>query len=137
MITKSIQRAYDVMAARNWDTIYWAIDLHGVCFASTYSKGNYQFINDDCLVALKLISSKPENRLILWSSCYPEEYQPIINFFKAHDIPILGFNENPLEKNTHSGCFDTKFYFSILLDDKAGFDPAVDWQNIIEFYKRR
>jgi hypothetical protein len=73
----------------------------------------------------------PDNRLILWSSCHPEEYSAIIGFLEQHGIAVDYFNENPEIENTPSGNFEKKFYFSILLDDKAGFDPETDWDEIL------
>lgn len=132
---KAVERAYQIMVERNWDSIYWAIDLHGVCLHSTYEQGGYQWINDKVLPALKAITARPENKIILWSSCHPEEYGPIIRFFELQGIPILAFNENPEAKNTKSGNFDSKFYFSVLLDDKAGFDPQVHWDDILNYFR--
>lgn len=132
MINRAVLRAYRTMQERNWDTIYWAIDLHGTCFPSTYSQGGYQFINEQCRKTLQLLSSLPETKIILWSGCYPDEQQSIINFFEDNDIRVFAFNENPAEKNTKSGCFDQKFYFSIVVDDKAGFDPEQDWESIYQ-----
>ena len=33
-------------------------------------------------------------------------------------------------------CFEKKFYFNILLDDKAGFDPETDWSVIKEYLNK-
>jgi hypothetical protein len=134
MIVTAIKRAYSTARARGWDRIYWAIDLHGVCFKSNYVVNDYQFINDDVLPALQMLSLMEESVLILWSSAHPEEQKSIIKFFAEHGVQIDFFNENPLEANTATGCFDKKFYFSVLLDDKAGFDPDVDWDSIVKYF---
>lgn len=132
MIEKAIKRAYDVMLERNWNKIYWAIDLHGVVLKSNYENGSYEFINDDARIALQWMSVIDENILILWSSCHEEEQVKILEFFKENGIDIAYFNANPEVPNTKTGCFDKKFYFSVLLDDKAGFDPEVDWNYLYE-----
>ena len=36
-------------------------------------------------------------------------------------------NENNDVKNAGYGCYDDKFYFAVLCDDKAGWDPENDW----------
>ena len=133
-IIKSIERAYSLLQERNWDTIYWAIDLHGTCIKSNYVSGEYEWINEDALKCLQLIRSLKETRIILWSSVYSKEQLNIRKFFYENDVEVDFFN-NSLEKNTETGCFDTKFYFSILLDDKAGFDPDTDWKLIYEYLK--
>jgi hypothetical protein len=135
MIIKAIERAYRVMRERKWDTIYWAIDLHGVCLKSNYENGGYSFINEEAKAGLQAISRKQENVIILWSSCHDHEKKAIKDFFSENHIIVDYFNENPDEANTKTGCFDQKFYFSVLLDDKAGFDPDIHWREIINFYK--
>jgi hypothetical protein len=132
MIKKAIHRAYQTMRSRNWDTIYWAIDLHGVCLKSNYDNGGYTFINQTVVDGLQAITARKESKIILWSSCHDHEKTAIVDFFGQHGIMVHYFNENPDEKNTKTGCFDQKFYFSILLDDKAGFDPDVDWFEVID-----
>lgn len=130
MIVNAIKRAYQVMQERQWDTVYWSIDLHGVCFSSSYERGGYSFVNAEAIAALQAISARPESRLILWSSCHLEEQPDIIAFFMAHNIRIDYFNANPEIPNTLTGDFGSKFYFSVLLDDKAGFDPDTAWAEI-------
>jgi len=131
MIHTAIARAYQIMDERNWDTIYWAIDLHGVCLKSNYENGGYSFINNAAVQGLQAISARKENKIILWSSCHDHEKKAIIDFMWLHGINVRYFNENPDEKNTKTGCFDQKFYFSVLLDDKAGFNPETDWYAVI------
>lgn len=135
MLETAIKRAYQTMAERNWDTVYWAIDLHGVCLKSNYDNGGYRFINDAALIGLLNISKRPESRIILWSSCHEFEQPAIIAFMESHGVKIHGFNKNPEVQNTKTGNFDTKFYFSILLDDKAGFEPETDWDVISNFLR--
>lgn len=132
-IIKAVKRAYQVMEERKWDTIYWAIDLHGVCLKSNYEQGGYQWINEYVVDALQIISSFPETKIILWSSAHEAEYPAIIKFFKDVGIKVAYFNENPEVGNSTHGCFDKKFYFSILLDDKAGFDPDTDWEDLYNY----
>lgn len=134
-IIRAVHRAYSTAVDRNWDTIYWAIDLHGVCFGSTYERGAYKFINDQVLKGLLAIKAQPENKIILWSSCYQEEQGDIVEFFKDNGVVVDYFNQNPESPNTTTGCFDQKFYFSVLLDDKAGFDPECGWEAIYWFFK--
>lgn len=136
-IIKAIERAYSLLQERNWDTIYWAIDLHGTCIKSNYVSGEYEWINEDAVKCLQLIQSLHESVIILWSSCYTKEQFNIINFFKSYNITIDYFNYNPEVKDTKTGFFDQKFYFSVLLDDKAGFDPDTDWKLIYEYLKSK
>lgn len=135
-IIKAIKRALQVSVDRNEPLIYWAVDLHGVVFRSNYEQGGYTFTTPKAVEALRLITSIPDHRLILWSSCHPAEYPAIIGFLASHGIKVDYFNENPEIENTPTGNFEKKFYFSILLDDKAGFDPDTDWDEIINLFTK-
>lgn len=135
MILKAIRRAYQVLEERKYDTIYWAIDIHGTCLKSNYKNSGYEFINEEARIALGCISSLPESVVILWSGCHQEQKDDITEFFKFYGIKVDYFNENPLEASNATGNFEEKFYFSVLLDDKAGFDPYTDWQLIIDYFQ--
>ena len=135
-IIKSIERAYSLLQERNWDTIYWAIDLHGTCIKSNYVSGEYEWINEDAKECLQLIQSLPESKIIFWTSCYEYEWwKNIVPWFIENGINNFSFNSNSAVQSTKTGCFDTKFYFSVLLDDKAGFDPDTDWKLIYKYLK--
>lgn len=129
-IIKAVDRAYRVMRERKWNTVYWCIDLHDTCLKANYQNGGYEWINDQCVQTLRLIADRVESEIILWSSAYPKQQEEIVDFFCDHGIPVLAFNENPMEANTVTGDFSKKFYFSVLIDDKAGFDPAEDWYKL-------
>lgn len=111
--------------------------MHGVCLRSSYKAGEYEWINNDVVPALKEIMRCPHSKIILWSSCYEHEQEKIIKFFNDSGVQVDFFNENPMFANTEYGCFDQKFYFSILIDDKAGFDPDTEWKMINDFLTER
>lgn len=137
-IIKSVERAYSLLQERNWDTIYWAIDLHGTCIKSNYVSGEYEWINEDAKQCLQFIQSLYESKIIFWSSCYYNEWWGKLGGWMDSEIDgDFLFNQNPYVQNTETGCFDKKFYFSILLDDKAGFDPDTDWKLIYEYLKNK
>jgi len=137
MIVNAIKRAYEIMEARNWDTIYYAVDLHGVCLESNYTTGEHVFISDEAVNTLKLIGSLKESKIIIWSSVHDKDKKAILDLFAEHGIPVHGFNSNSTAADTATGCFKEKFYFSVLLDDKAGFDPAIHWAEIGEFLREK
>lgn len=135
MITKAIERAYKTARLKNWDKIYWAIDLHETCLVSSYGKGSYRFINQQAANTLLYLSQRPETVIILWSSVHADEEPEIIKFFADYEIRVHYFNHNPEVENTAVGNFDTKFYFNVLVDDKAGFDYRTDWVAIRELFE--
>lgn len=133
-VVELIKNAEKVAEDRNWDTIYWAIDLHGVCFKSNYENSKYLLQNQYVIEGLKKIKSDKRNKIIIWSSAFVPEQMKILNFFSEHGVTIDYFNYNPEIANTETGCFEQKFYMNIILDDKAGFDPNTDWKDIIDYY---
>lgn len=131
MLNKSITRAYSRAQQLGYDAIYWALDLHGTCIVSNYNSRSYEWINSHCKDALQYLSEQKETKIIIWSSLHEHEIPFVLDFFREHGINIYAVNQNPLEKNTDTGCFDQKFYMSIIVDDKAGFDPD-EWPIVVE-----
>jgi hypothetical protein len=135
-IKKLFENAYKTMTDRNWDTIYVMVDVHGTIMQNNYAGMAHSFYT--CAIqALQLLSKRSDIVLVLYTSCYPDDIKTYVELFASHGINFKYANENPDVKNTKTGCFDTKAYFSILLDDKAGFDPYMDWETIIEYYNER
>lgn len=130
MIISAIKRAYKQLEDKNWDKIYWAIDIHGTCLESNYKSGEFQLINEDVIKTLRVIQSLPESVLIMWTSAYTQDLYALRAFFELHGVKFNYLGINPEVENTKTGNFHRKFYFSVLLDDKAGFDPDTDWKLI-------
>ncbi len=113
---------------------YWCFDLHGVIIEPNYDKEDkiirfYPY----ALLALKLLSARDDVRLILHTSSYPEELERYIERFKKHNVHFNYVSENPeisVEKG-HFGYYEKKFYFDLMFEDKAGFDPDT-WQELVE-----
>lgn len=128
-ILKAIDRAYRVSQERGWDRIYWSLDLHGTVLHGNYQQNTYEWISPEIPGLLRKLSEFDETHFILWSSLHPDEIPNVLNFFREAGISVFSVNCNPLEGNTKTGFFDAKFYTSIIVDDKAGFDPA-DWDQV-------
>lgn len=131
VIGRAIDRAYRVAKERGWDRIYWALDLHGTCIESNYIGGEYDWITPECGQVLRQLDEFPETFLIAWSSLYPSDKRGIDQFFAINGVELYAINKNPLEQNTKTGCFDEKFYMSIIVDDKAGFCPS-EWPSVLQ-----
>ncbi|MNC02069.1 hypothetical protein D3C75_494380 [compost metagenome] len=131
-IQKAISRAYNVAMERDHEMIFWCIDLHGTVLESNYSSDSFNFINEAVTVpALQAISALPESRIILWSGISDADRDKVIELFTTFGIRVDWVNENPAVPSSGTGHFDKKFYFSILVDDKAGFCPS-DWSRAAE-----
>ena len=126
-----ILRTYEKKIQRNWDTIYWAVDIHDTCVAANYKSGEIptQFFEHAERV-LRRISDRPDSKLILFTCSHPHEIDQYLKFFSDKGIIFNYTNENPEAENTSYGFYEKKFYCQILLDDKAGFDATEDWAEI-------
>lgn len=119
---------------KNWDTIYWMIDVHGVIIpASFHRKNEFRFLHPDAEQVLQILSARPDHKLILWTSSYKTEIDELKEWLYNFNIHIDWVNENPAEEHSSYADFSKKPYFNILLDDKASFDANCDW-TIIKNY---
>ena len=130
-----IYMAYKKAAARGWDRIYWAIDIHETVLRPSYDSKVLGDAYPHAMRALQAILSYPESRIILWSSLSPADMQRhkdhIFAGFTDEDKAKVYLNCNPECGETEYASFNQKFYFNILLDDKAGFEAEKDWTTVI------
>jgi hypothetical protein len=126
-ITRAIERAYNTAIERSWENIFWCVDLHGTVLKANYKNDSFEFYDDAVAKYLKEISDYPETKIILWSSIYDADLKLVLELFNQHSIAVEFVNENPVVPNSQTGNFTEKFYFSILVDDKAGFHPD-EWE---------
>lgn len=134
-IIKAIEKAYKKAEERGYDRIYYAIDVHDTILKSNYENGGYEFVNEDAKKCLRMFARHEEIRVILWSSLTENEKENVAIFLYDNGCYVDDINENTLELDTEYADFSQKFYFSVLLDDKAGFDPGTDWKAIMEWYE--
>lgn len=133
MIEDSILAAYIDKYKRNWDTLYIAIDLHGTII-ERYTGDEikpYDWADE----ALKYLTSLKDIVLILFTSTYPHKLLPFFKWCEKNKIVFKYLNENPECSNNSTGDFSRKFYFNILLDDRAGFNPDSDWIKVNYSFK--
>lgn len=129
----NIQRTFEMKKVKKWPEIYFCIDLHGTIIPS--GKGSDD--NTDTLVfypdakeVLQWMTSRKDVMMILWTSTPIERLEAVRAWLKKNDIIFTYINENPHAKNTPRSNFDKKFYFSVGLDDRFGFEPETDWTAI-------
>jgi len=134
MITKAIETAILEKKEREWKKIYWCIDLHSTIITGTYKKDNAGArFAVDAIEVLRHLTDQEDQVLILWTSSYKTATKKIVDRLKKSGVRFDYFNENPECKNTELCDFSSKFYFNILLDDRAGFDMSEDWTKIKRF----
>ncbi len=133
-IIKAIQAAELKKKERGYEFIYWCIDVHGVILTPTYDlyNRNAQYYTY-ALETLKVISDDPANKIIIWTSSHEGAAHSVIDGLKDHDIHVRYLNCNKDYDKTDLCDFTYKFYFDILLDDKAGFEAETDWKVIYNY----
>lgn len=127
----NIERTFKMKAYKGWPEIYWAIDLHGTIIPSGHSandKTDYMEMYPYAKEVLQWLCGQHDIMTILWTSTPDSRMSDILNWFEANGIRFTFVNENPHAKDTPRSVFGKKFYFSVLLDDRAGFCPSDgDW----------
>ena len=137
MITNAIKHAFNLAGERHWDKIYWAVDIHGVVIKPNWSRAELPLeMYDGAAEVLKKVSDRADVLLILYTCSWPEEIEKYLDFFKKQGINFEYVNKNPEVTNAAYGCYDDKFYFNVLLEDKAGFDPFKDWSKILDLLNK-
>jgi hypothetical protein len=132
----NIRRAFEQKREKGWKKLYWCVDLHDVVIEGKYNKFNEgAAIFPHAKEFFQWANKRKDMILILWTSSYEEALDKTLLRLGEEGILFHFVNANPLEKNNSLCDFNKKFYFNILLDDKAGFDGATDWGLIINELK--
>lgn len=137
MITRAIEKAFALVKARQWEKSYWAFDVHDTIVRANYQYGNIptEFYPGAKRV-LQDLSKRMDIEIILFTSSHPEEIAKYMDFFVENGIHFKFANENPEVPSISYGCYDKKFYFNVIVEDKAGFNPEEDWFLIEEILKK-
>jgi len=122
----NLKKSFADYQTKGWDRLFVLVDVHGTITPSG-QHAEFTFINEAAKEVLQWFSKREECRLILWTSSYPDEVNAFKNWLSKHGIHIYYTNENPEAKDTPRACFDKKPYYNIVIDDRAGFEPATDW----------
>ncbi|MBT1696970.1 hypothetical protein KK083_08805 [Fulvivirgaceae bacterium PWU4] len=133
MITKAITNCLQNAAIKGWAKTYWAFDIHGTMLYPTFQSGVlstkfYPHVKE----VMQLLSKRSDIVLILYTCSYPHEIVEYLKYFEGHGIHFEYVNENPDVCAGAYGHYDRKFYFNILFEDKAGFDPLTDWKLVYD-----
>jgi hypothetical protein len=132
MISRAVEICLRHAREKNWDKVYWAIDIHGTILKPNYKRNDistefYPF----AIETLQLISKRTDIALILYTCSYPHEIEQYLALFADHSIQFDYVNQNPEIANGGYGYYQDKFYFNVLMDDKAGFDGEHDWKEVL------
>lgn len=126
-IVEAIDRTYKYALGKEWDTLYWAIDLHGTVLEANYKdEGIERVFFPYAKEVLQLLTQRKDTRLIMFTSTTQEKIDEYTKLFIDNNIVFDYVNCNPEVENTRYASFIDKFYFNVMLEDKAGFAPE-DW----------
>jgi hypothetical protein len=135
-VVRAIENAYKQKQERGWDKMYWAFDIHGTILKPNYESGNipkdfYPFAR----TALQFISGMEDVVLILYTCSHPHEIELYLEYFKLNGIIFDYVNENPEIKTSMEGYgnYDKKPYMNVLFEDKASFDPEIEWSEVYHY----
>lgn len=136
MILDAITRMFDRAFEKEWFHTYWAFDLHGTIIKPNYREHDvkveyYMFAKE----TLQLLSQRPDVKMILWTSSYPQEIIDYVAQFEKDGIYFDAINKNPgISSNAGNfGYYEDKFYFNVLFEDKAGFNPKLEWKQVYDY----
>tara|TARA_R110000824_G_scaffold12226_7_gene53570 strand:- start:6527 stop:7072 length:546 start_codon:yes stop_codon:yes gene_type:complete len=134
-IKDAVNRAFEKKKTRGWDKwpkMYWAIDLHDVMIPGSYTRNNEgRELYPDAKDILVWLTTRKDMCPILFTSSHPDSIKDILVWFKEQNIEFDYINENPECGDTEICNFSSKFYFDILLEDKAGFNGETDWTELM------
>lgn len=136
-IIRAFDSAFEKKEKRGWEHIYVFVDIHETVFYPDYENSNIFRYYKDAKKALKMLSKREDVILGLYTCSYAEQIGKYIDKFEKDGIIFGLINENLLEENTEYACFNKKPYFNVLLEDKAGFDPDVEWYRIFKYFQKK
>ena len=126
----NIKKTFEMKKVKGWPEVYFCIDLHGTIIPSgkntTDKYEDLQFY-PGAREVLQYLTSRNDIFVILWTSTPKERWEFLLEWFRKNKIDFDFVNENPDAKDTPRSCFKQKFYFNVLLDDRAGFEAKTDW----------
>ena len=124
MIIRAIENGFKAMSERGWDKIFYLVDLHSTVIKPNYQAGNIpKEFYPHAKEVLQMITKRKDICLIMYTCSHPHEIVEYHKFFKGHGIVFEYVNENPEVKTQEGGygCYDTKPYMNVLIDDVFEF----------------
>jgi hypothetical protein len=121
-----------------WGFTYWAFDLHGTVIKPNYETGKIpREFYPHAKEVLQMLNKRDDIVMYMYTCSHPHEQKQYIEYFEEHGITFKWVNENPDIQNSGYGYYEDKPYFNVLFEDKAGFDPMEDWEDIRDLFRGR
>lgn len=136
-ILKAFDRAFERKTEKNWEKIYVLVDVHDTIMKGLYSyEEKYQWYTWS-LIALKMLSMRDDICLILWTGSHYDNVNELISILYKKGISIDYVNENPEAEDNDFYCSTSKIYFNVGIDDKFGFEPETDWEELVKYLSNK
>jgi len=123
---------------KDWGYVYYAIDLHGTIVKPNFEVGNipkefYPYAKE----VLQMLSKRDDIIMYMYTCSHPHEQEQYIQYFKENGIDFKWINKNPevVTDNLGYGYYEEKPFFNVLFEDKAGFDPMEDWEDVRDYFR--
>ena len=124
---KQIKKLNQKQLEKKWYKTHWLFDLHSTLIKPHTEKIEWYPFAKECL---QLLTLRDDINLVLWTSAYHKDLIEFLNECEANHIHFNYVNENPAtDKNNYYGDFTSKFYFDLIFEDKAEFEPE-EWEEI-------
>jgi len=137
MILKAIDNAIKTASERGWVKTYWALDIHDTILKPNWKPDEIPTdFYPDAKEALQLLSRRENVVMFLYTCSHPKDTDQYMELFRENKIYFDYVNENPEVTNDELGFYDKKPYFNVLIDDKAGFDPLIEWPNLLDWLQK-
>lgn len=140
MVTNAINNFFRDKEKRGWDKGYFFFDIHGTILKPNYTYGStpdefYPMAKE----TLQFISKLSDVVMIIYTCSHPHEIAEYVALFESNDIHFKYINENPeiLTQTDGYGNYDKKPYMNVLFEDKSGFNPMVEWQEVYDLLVER
>ena len=135
-LLRVIKESAKIGRLKEWYETYWAFDFHSTIIKPTYDLNDrkidyYPYAKE----AMQLITLRDDIITIAWTSSFPNEIKDYEEQFTKDGIQFDHIGRNPEISSSlgNFGYYKDKFYFNILFEDKAGFDPLTEWKEIYEY----
>lgn len=132
-ILRTYQKALRLKEERDWDRIYVAVDIHETIMLPNHGGISTEYY-DYAVDVLRWMSEQPDIKLIMWTCSTAEHRGIYYRRFAKKGILFDYINGNPEVVGWHETAdYEDKMYANLVLDDKAGFEPLVDWKVLYDY----
>lgn len=136
-MTRCVHNMFFTSFKKEWFETYFVIDLHGTIIKKTYKQHDenveyYPYAKE----LMQLLTKRKDIKLIMYTCSHPKEIEYYNSVFLKDGIIFDSFNENNdiSSRNGNFGFYEKKFYFNIMMDDKAGFEPEVELEALYNLF---